>query len=159
MSQRRIADCHNQIYPQHRLIVILILVLLCVCVLCHHEYSYSGYFLIFDVSLHSWYGHTNLLILICSFEIIRVFVVVVVCCCMNMCVNHLNVQLMSSCHAMVLDFRCLTSNNLFHTIYGLHDLQHRAQYALHCDINTESFIFIFFGETPVTYSPSPHGGE
>jgi hypothetical protein len=39
---------------------------------------------------------------------------------------------------MVLDFRCLTSNNLFHTIYGLHDLQHRAQYVLHLDINTES---------------------
>jgi len=69
-------------------------------------------------------------------EIIRVVVVVVLLLYEHVC-HHLNVQLMSSCHAIVLDSRCLTSNNLFHTIYGLHDLQHRAQYVLHYDINTE----------------------
>jgi len=69
-------------------------------------------------------------------EIIRVVVVVVLLLYEHVC-HHLNVQLMSSCYAIVLDSRCLTSNNLFHTIYGLHDLQHRAQYVLHYDINTE----------------------
>ena len=79
--------------------------------------------------------------LICSYSyahlrLSRGFVVVCLLLYEHVC-HHLNVQSMSSCHAMVLDFRCLTSNNLFHTIYGLHDLQHRAQYVLHYDINTE----------------------
>ena len=139
MSQRRTADCHNQTVSStssHRYLNTRFVV--CVCALSPWVILTLVTFW-FDVSLIVGMGT-----LICSYSyahlrLSRGFVVVCLLLYEHVC-NHLNVHLMSSCHAMVLDFRCLTSNNLFHTIYGLHDLQHRAQYVIHYDINTERFF-------------------
>ena len=35
---------------------------------------------------------------------------------------NMSVVFFMSCHALLLDYRCLTSTNLFHTLYGLHDI-------------------------------------